>query len=117
MDIPFYPPLARAANVHGLVRLRVTTDGQRVTDVEVLEGHKLLAPAAEHNVRSWKFLPSKATTFLVVFTYKFVDSNAKNYGQLIKMLPDAEVRTELPTAVDITSAPRPNQGDPSPDVR
>lgn len=107
MDIPFYPPLARAANVYGTVRLKVTTNGERVTDVQVLEGHKLLAGAAEHNVRSWKFLPSKPSTFSVLFTFKFADANANNYEQLIKMLPDAEVRTELPLAVEITSAPRP----------
>src|SRR3954452_13891128 len=58
MDIPFYPPLARAANVYGTVRLKVTTDGERVTDVQILEGNKLLAAAAEHNVRSWKLFPS-----------------------------------------------------------
>jgi hypothetical protein len=117
MDIPFYPPLARAANVNGLVRLRVTTDGHEVTDVKVLEGHKLLAPAAEHNVRSWKLLPSKATTFSVLFTYKLGDRNTKDYEKLIKILPDSEVRTELPTEVEITSAPRPNPGDTSPELR
>jgi hypothetical protein len=107
MDIPFYPPLARAANVYGTVRLKVTTDGERVTDVQILEGNKLLAAAAEHNVRSWKLFPSKASTFSVIFIYKFGDPNAKNYEQLIRMLPDAEVRTELPLTVEITSAPRP----------
>ena len=96
MDIPFYPPLARAANVHGIVRLRVTTDGERLTNVEILEGHKLLAPAAEHNVRSWKFLPARQLHFKSRSHLSSRTPGAKNYQQLLNILPDAEGPNRTP---------------------
>ena len=56
---PEYPPLAKQARLQGTVRLQVTIspDGH-VTDVRVLSGHPLLAPAAEAAVRQWEYKPT-----------------------------------------------------------
>ena len=108
MDVPFYSPLARAARISGSVELAITTDGERVSDVRVLKGHKLLADAAEKNIRSWKFYPHTRTQFTVEYTFKFAKSDAKNFSTLVRMFPDSEVRTELPMKVEVTSAPWPN---------
>ncbi len=35
---PYYPPLARQTRISGDVRLKVTTDGEAVTNVEVISG-------------------------------------------------------------------------------
>ena len=53
---PSYPPIARAANVSGVVLVEVKVDaGGSVTAVRVLEGHKLLNSIAERSARKWKF--------------------------------------------------------------
>jgi outer membrane biosynthesis protein TonB len=53
--VPLYPPLARVANVEGVVRLTAETDGHKVIGVRVLDGNKLLADAATANVKTWRF--------------------------------------------------------------
>lgn len=69
---PIYPPLARQTRISGDVRVKVTTDGESVTNVEAVSGHPLLFKAAEENVRSWKFpANSGSSTFVVTFRYKF----------------------------------------------
>jgi TonB family protein len=53
---PSYPPIARAANVSGVVIVEVRIDaGGSVTTVRVLEGHKLLNLIAEKSASKWKF--------------------------------------------------------------
>src|SRR5437016_4648776 len=53
--VPLYPPLARAANIQGVVHVKVTTDGQRVVTSNAEDGHKLLAAAAKENAQTWRF--------------------------------------------------------------
>jgi len=68
-SVPLYPPLARAANVEGVVHVSVTTDGQRVTSAHAQDGPKLLATSAEDNVRTWQFAVHEPTTFTVTYRY------------------------------------------------
>jgi TonB family protein len=68
---PRYPPLAAQTRIDGDVRVRFVTDGESVTDVVVESGHPLLRPAAEENVRTWKFTSHTPGTFDVTFRYKF----------------------------------------------
>jgi TonB family protein len=53
-----YPPIAKAANVEGVVRLEVVVDGAgNVTRVRKLDGSSLLVQASVDAVRQWKFSP------------------------------------------------------------
>jgi len=62
-QVPLYPPVARLANVEGVVHLKVTTDGHHVVSTQVEDGHRLLAALAEENVRTWQFSLHEPTTF------------------------------------------------------
>jgi TonB family protein len=55
---PVYPPLAKQARIHGLVRLRATIgkDG-RVGELRIVSGHPLLVPAALEAVKKWVYEP------------------------------------------------------------
>ncbi|MCW5980467.1 MAG: energy transducer TonB [Bryobacteraceae bacterium] len=57
--LPVYPPLARQARVAGVVRLLgiIAADGG-VRELQVLEGHPLLVPAALDAVRQWRYRPT-----------------------------------------------------------
>jgi TonB family protein len=69
---PVYPPLARQTRISGDVRLKITTDGESVRDVEVESGHPLLQQAAVDNVKTWKFEAHEPGTFEVTFRYKLL---------------------------------------------
>jgi TonB family protein len=72
---PRYPPLAISARIQGTVRLSLefTADGS-VSAVTVLEGHGLLASAAEKAAASWRVdpagVPSEATEVGISFELK-----------------------------------------------
>lgn len=53
-----YPPKAREHRVEGVVALNVIIDKQgNVTDIELISGHPLLAPASIAAVGEWKYKP------------------------------------------------------------
>jgi TonB family protein len=55
---PDYPPEARARNVEGEVVLHAVIDVEgKVSQVQVLSGDDLLAPAAVEAVRQWRYKP------------------------------------------------------------
>jgi protein TonB len=56
---PIYPEIARLAHVIGTVILQAVIDEEgNVSQLKVLSGHPLLAPAAEEAVRQWKYSPT-----------------------------------------------------------
>lgn len=77
MVSPTPPPEVRSARIQGTVRLRVVIgkDGT-VQDLNVLEGHPILAKSAVEAVRQWRYQPTLLngepveveTTIDVVFT-------------------------------------------------
>ena len=56
---PVYPPLAKQARISGTVKLEgiIARDGT-VQQLKVLSGHPLLAPAALHAVKQWRYRPT-----------------------------------------------------------
>jgi TonB family protein len=56
---PVYPPEAKQARIQGTVKLStvIAKDGT-VAQIEVIEGHPLLAPAAMESVRQWVYQPT-----------------------------------------------------------
>jgi hypothetical protein len=76
-DEPMYPPLARQTRISGDVRMEFSTNGESVTDVVVESGHPLLRPAAESNVRTWKFASQTPGKFHVIFRYKLASGGTE----------------------------------------
>lgn len=98
-EMPLYPSPARMARIEGKVTLRVSTDGETVREVTVIEGQPLLAKAAQQNVRTWRFETHPATSFDTVFTFHLVPQ--AGCGPLHS---NGQVVLTLPEKVDITAA-------------
>lgn len=97
-EFPVYPPLARAAQIQGVVKIVVTTDGHKVTSTRVESGHPMLVKAAETSAATWRFATHTPTTFTV--TYRFV--LPKKY----KGNPNnPTVTLRLPTEVEVAAQP------------
>jgi|SRR5665213_554588 len=95
--VPFYPPLARAALVQGIVVAEVTTSGEAFGAIKIVSGHPLLSAAVTENLRTWVLVNSPTATFRVTYLYKIADT--------CKGKP--AVAMELPTSVSICSPPNP----------
>ena len=95
---PLYPPLARAANVEGVVHVRVITDGRRVTSANAEDGPKVLSEAAESNARTWQFAIHEPTTFTVTYRYRLSTDSGND--------PDnPTVILRFPTEVEVIRYP------------
>lgn len=64
---PVYPELAKRMKISGAVKVQatVTAEGD-VKDARVLEGNRMLGPAAEEAVRHWKFVPGPGASTVEV---------------------------------------------------
>jgi hypothetical protein len=67
--VPLYPRIALAARVQGVVKIHVTTDGKKVSSVEVESGPPMLVAAAKESILGWQFEPHKPTSFDTTFEY------------------------------------------------
>ena len=68
-EMPLYPIMARAARVQGVVKIKVTTDGKKVTAADVESGPPMLAKFAKDNILTWEFSQHKPTMFVTTFEY------------------------------------------------
>ena len=68
-EMPLYPITARAARVQGVVKIKVTTNGEKVTSVDVESGPPMLVKFAKENILTWKFTQHKPTSFVTMFEY------------------------------------------------
>jgi len=87
--MPLYPIMARAARVQGVVKIKVTTNGKKVTSVDVESGPPMLVKFAEENVLSWEFTEHKPTTFVTTFEYVIEETAECEYtnGASVLKLP------------------------------
>jgi hypothetical protein len=98
-DVPIYPQVAHMANVQGLVRVKVATDGHRVTDtsIENQDADPMLARASQENAQTWKFSGGEPITFTVTYRYllvtklKEIQSSALNSKVIIRFPTDVQV--------------------------
>jgi hypothetical protein len=97
-SLPLYPIIARAARVEGVVKIKVTTDGKKITSLEVESGPPMLARSAKENILTWKFAQHKPTTFVTTFDYAFEGTAECGYSN------DA-VTLNLPLKVRISAKP------------
>lgn len=72
--VPFYPRILQVAHIEGVVQLRISTDGERLSSVEIRSGQPMLAKAAQENVKSWQFAPHAPSTFEATFRYRLLPS-------------------------------------------
>ena len=109
-SVPLYPRSIRAARIQGDVVLRVSTDGHRISAVEIEGGPPMLAEAAKDNVKTWQFEPHTPTTFEVTFHYTLLlpakcdsecncDSEEKE-SVLLQLPTNVEVRAKVPAICD-----------------
>jgi hypothetical protein len=94
--VPLYPRTPHIAHIEGTVRLRVSTDGKRISDVKVESGPPMLANAATDNVGTWEFSQHKPTTFEVKFNYRILPES-------VCYLDNSVVMLRLPTQVEVST--------------
>lgn len=101
-SVPFYPELARETHIQGIVILRVSTDGKRVSAVDAENGHRLLVNAATENVKTWQFEPHSPTTFEVKFHYRLLNSKCDSECKC-QSEEKEQVVLQLPTNVEMSA--------------
>ena len=116
-SVPLYPRTPQMAHIEGVVRLRISTDGNRVASVEVQSGQPMLAQAAQDNVKTWQFEPHTPTTFETTFRYKLLPSkcdaecncdSVEKPSVLLQLPSDVEVNAkELMVCDSASNKPRP----------
>lgn len=100
--VPFYPRVPQQAHIEGIVRLRISTDGNRVTNVEVESGQPMLVQAAKENVKTWQFERHAPTSFETTFRYRLFPSKCDsqcNCGGVEK----GTVLLRLPTEAEVSA--------------
>lgn len=108
--VPIYPIGPHTVNIQGVVRIKVSTDGHRVTRVAVEDdnGNPALARAAQENARTWRFANHEPIAFTVTYRYILVaslpdiQSNALNSKVVLRFPTDVEVYAQRwPGTVDV----------------
>jgi TonB family protein len=102
-SVPLYPRVIRAARIQGDVTLRLSTDGERVSAVEVESGPPMLAQAAKDNVKTWQFEPHTPTSFEVTFHYKLLLPSTCDSKCNCDSKEKESVLLQLPTNVDVSA--------------
>ena len=65
-----YPDFAIEAGIEGTVRLRVSTDGYSISNIDMESGNPFLVQAAIRNVRTWRFADRNLGTFEVTYDFQ-----------------------------------------------
>ena len=82
LQMPCYPPLARAARLQGVARIKLVVGGNgSIVSAEAIEGNPLLTKSAIENARTWKFSTAETRSPeapVVVFDYKLEDGSGWN---------------------------------------
>lgn len=67
--MPLYPIMARLARVQGVVKIKVTTDGEKVSSLDAESGPPMLVKFTKENILTWEFVKHSPTTFVTTFKY------------------------------------------------
>ncbi len=66
-----YPPIARQANVEGIVVVKVNLDDAgKVVSATALSGARLLIPDSVANAQKWRFQPNNHKVAMVVYEFR-----------------------------------------------
>lgn len=94
---PRYPPKAQSMHLQGTVKLKLTTDGHRITHIEVLPSHPILAEEAIKNVRTWTLADHGATSFIVTYYYTLEE----HYKDKKDPVTNCSAKMELPSKITV----------------
>jgi TonB family protein len=106
IEVPTFPPIARAAHVTGKITLTLTIDAdgnvrnvEATADNPVMQAHPLLQKFAVENMQHWTFAkpPSVPYTETIVYDYEFDPSLPADGGAN----PITKVTFDLPNRVTI----------------
>lgn len=98
-ECPKYPKKAQSMHLQGTVKLKVTTDGHRITNIEVLPSHPVLAEEAIKNVRTWTLADHNATSFVATYYY----SLEEHYKDKKDPVTKCSAKMDLPTKVMVST--------------
>ena len=92
--IPQYPEPARKLGIEGSVTLEVSVREGQVQTARVTSGDRVLAGAAEANVRTWVFDPGTSTAITPTFVYRLEDRQGGDQAVRLELkLPERLVIT------------------------
>jgi len=86
-------------HLQGTVKLKVTTDGHRITHIEVLPSHPILSEEAIKNVRTWTFADHNATSFVVTYHYTLEE----HYKEKKDPVTKCPAKVDLPSTVTVST--------------
>lgn len=96
--VPQYPRDAVKAGAAGIVRIKVATDGSKITSVELQSSPPpQLGEAALRNIRTWRFAPHAPARFDVTFRFSLLDRPCDSLGRDTH----AAATIHFPTEVDV----------------
>jgi TonB family protein len=98
---PDYPRVARGALLSGPVELDVTTDGERVTSVDIVTPRPLLDRAAQEGLRNWVFAPHQPTSFRVTVQYERLRTELVDPASCVTREIPRTITHDLPTRVRV----------------
>jgi len=102
-SVPFYPRTPQHAHVEGTVRLRVSTDGARVANVQIESGQPMLAQAALENVKTWRFDAHSRTSFAVTFRYQLLTTTCDADCKKCDSAERPSIVLKLPHEVEVNA--------------
>ena len=99
-----YPSVARDAQIQGKVEVEVSVSPEGdVVSASAISGHPALKPAAEENIRRWRFDRGATRRFSVTYSFSLEEPgmsgrsetrNAFDLPSLVRVVTNLPVRTD-----------------------
>jgi len=101
-----YSPLARNAQIQGVVVIRVKLDDQgKVTEAVAISGPEIFYLDCLSNVKNWRFKPNPKKTAVVIYDFKILEGRCNSDSSLF-VLQGSNIATILvcPPRVNTSSS-------------
>ncbi len=95
-SVPIYPRLALVARIHGIVKIRVKTDGKKVISLDSESGPPILVKAAKENIQTWEFEEHKPADFVTTYEFRIMEPAQCNFDNGMAVL-------HLPSEIQVTA--------------
>jgi hypothetical protein len=92
-----YPAIAQTAHVMGDVVVKITTNGESVTDAVAESGPPLLQRASIDNAKTWKFEVHAPGTFHITYRFDLVE------GEFLSSFPNSQGLVQVRAAPQVIS--------------